>query len=221
MKYILIFGGSIAHGVGGELGGWADKIKQSLHGEMYGPSGAGEVCQVYELGIPGSTMRDILARFETEVNARVPHAAIDDTLIIFTAGVNDSKAKDSPQNYLFTPEEFAATTASFLRLAQSRARHVLGVGITPVDETKVYPKQNPLTGSTSYFKNSRLKTFEAALIHACKAAKVGFLPLFTKVPKIWDKDFLASDGIHPNDAGHRWMAAQIESKVREFIGKLQ
>jgi lysophospholipase L1-like esterase len=218
MKHILIFGGSIVHGVGGVHGGWANMLKTELHTTMYGPKPAGETCEIYELGVPGNTLRDVIARLETELHARMPHNAVDDTYIIFSAGTNDSKAEGQPGNYLFTEEDFATTTQAFLHMAKQHVRHVLGIGLLPVDAAKTNPKHNPLTGRTSYFRNARIKAFENVLATCCKAEQVAFVPLFQSVPKDWAQRCLSGDGLHPNDAGYEWVYRHIQPAVHQFIG---
>lgn len=218
MKYLLIFGGSIVHGVGGSRGGWADTVKSTLHERMFGEEGLGEACQVYELGVPGNTLRDLSSRFETELHARVPQNALQDAYVIFTAGTNDSRATNRPSEFLFTPAEFAVIASAFLRQAKGVAKNLMAVGLTPVDESKVSPKENPLTGRKSYFKNSRIEAFEAALSESCQTEQVAFLPLFNHVPANWTSAYLANDGLHPNDKGHRWIFNQVYPKLQSLLG---
>lgn len=220
MKYILIFGGSTAHGVGA-ANGWADRIKQALHERMYGEKSTGDACYVYELGVPGNTVRDLAARFEAELHARVPSSAQADTLVVFTGGANDSKAINEPNAYLFTPAEFGLMASSFLKQAKSVAGHVVAFGLTPVDESKTSPKKNPITGGKSYYKNNRLAEFESALGQACEMENVPFVPLFKKTPKDWAATSLAADGMHPNDAGHEWIYQQVLPHVTKFFEKAQ
>lgn len=220
MKNILIFGSSIVHGVGGENSGWADKLKASLHKEMYGNGGAGETCEVYELGVPGTMLSDLLARFEAEVQARVHKLDPDQTYILFSAGTNDSKAVDQIDNHLSSPEDFAANVHSFIHLAKQYSRHIIGVGILPVDQAKTSPKQNPITGGLSYFSNERLMQFEAAFKATCEAEGAQFISLFGAVPADWTQAYLWQDGVHPNVRGHEWIFSQIEPVVRAAVGPL-
>ncbi|MGH7157966.1 MAG: SGNH/GDSL hydrolase family protein [Candidatus Saccharimonadales bacterium] len=216
MKTVLIFGASVTHGVGGPDGGWADKLKQWLHQKMYGQDGAGEQCTVYELGVPGNTVRDIVSRFEIETLARLPSKDPEETLIILAAGANDTKAQGKPGNFMFTPDEFATNVQAFIRLAKTHAAHVLCVGTLPVDQAKTQPKRNPPTGGSSYFFNQRLRDFEQELAGVCKKEKVHCLPLFEKTPHDWTKNFVSSDGLHPNDAGHEWIFKQVKRTVQRI-----
>lgn len=220
MKNVFIFGASITHGVGSERGGWADKLKVAIHAELYDAKGPGEQCEVYELGVPGNTMADLVGRLEAELHARLMHNVPEDTCIVFMAGTNDSKAIGAPGRYDFTPEDFAASTRAFIQTAKEYASHVIGVGLVPVDESKTNPKHNPLNGKKSYFTNQRLRTFEQASRQACAAEGVQFVPLFSQVPDDWKTNYLYTDGIHPNNDGHLWIRSQVEPVVRAALGKL-
>lgn len=218
MKTVLMFGASITHGVGGEHGGWADMLKVDMHKAMYGEGASGESCTVYELGIPGNTSRDVVGRFEAETLARIPEKNPEQTFIIFSAGTNDSKATSSPDNYLHSPDEYSTNVRAFIRLAKEHAKHVLCIGILPVDQAKTNPKLNPITGTNSYFTNGRIKRFEDALVSACKQEGVHCVPLFDNVPKDWDERYLFNDGLHPNTKGHKWIYEYVKPHIDKVMG---
>lgn len=219
MKNILIFGASGLHGVGGARGGWADRLKTGLHNEMYGNDGAGEFCEVYELGIPGTMLSDTLARFEAEVRARVRKLDPDQTYIIFSCGTNDAKAVDQIDNHPISPDDFAANVHALIHLTKEYSNHILGVGIVPVDESKTLPKESAVSGRLSFFSNQRLKQFEEALGRVCEAEQVQFVPLFDGVPADWTQTHLWRDGLHPNDQGHDWIYERVEPSLRAMLGE--
>ena len=212
MKTILIFGASGAHGVGGEHGGWADKLKLHIHEQLYITKGQGEACAVYELGIPGENAAAVLSRFEAELRPRLVWATPPETVIVLAVGGNDAKATNVPENFANTPEQYAQTVQLMLGAAKTHAEHVICLGHTPVDETKTNPKRNP-NGGLSFFNNNRLREFEAAIRQEAEAAGVTFLPLFAEVPPDWKTRCLYSDGLHPNDAGHQWIFERLRSSV--------
>jgi len=216
MKSIFIFGASVVHGVGGTKGGWADKLKSSLHAQMYGPEGVGEVCDVFELGVPGTTIADIMQQFEPALHARLTKNIPEDTYIIFSAGTNDSKAVDKPQNYYSSVGDFAASVEAFIQVAKAYSTHIIGVGIFPVNEAKT----TPLAGTTVYFTNERIQSFDQALRRTCEQERVGFVSTFERVPEKWQTDFLFTDGLHPNNAGHEWLYNRVAAKLRKILGPL-
>lgn len=219
MKNILIFGASIVHGVGGENGGWADKIKFSFHREMYGASGTtGDHCDIYELGVPGGTLPDLLARLDAELQARIGTARPEEVCILFSAGTNDSKLHRDSSHHLYAPDDFAASIHAFIHLAKEYSTNILGVGVTPVDEGKLNAGG---AGEQPYiFTNDRIQTFEEAFQRTCDEEGVQFVPLFGNVPDDWQQAYLYKDGLHPNDRGHEWIRSSVEPELRKLVGPL-
>lgn len=214
MKTILIFGASTAHGVGGEHGGWANRVKAD-----YTNPNASEWCMVYELGIPGNTARDVADRFEAETLARLPKKDPKQTFILFSAGTNDSRAIDEPNKYIHTPDEYATNVQAFIQLSRQHAEHTLCIGLTPVDQPKTNPKLNPLTGSSSYFTNSRIKRFEEVLFEVCEREGVLCVPLFDSVPEDWTEQYLFTDGMHPNAKGYDWIYSKVKTHIDKIMGQ--
>jgi len=212
MKHILIFGASTVHGIGASQG-WADRIKSKLHAEMF-VSGGPRAYDVYELGIPATSLQDMQARFEAELKARVPeHVQPEDIYVVFSAGTNDSIAVDEPGHHVRSADDFAALAHSYIHLAKDYTDNILAVGVTPVNEAKTMPFAN----GKVYFTNERLSAFEAALQEVAGEESVRFIPLHGQVPANWNEASLFSDGLHPNDAGHEWIAAQVEPVLREML----
>ncbi len=221
MKNVFLFGASTTHGVGGPRGGWADKLKAGLHRDLYGEDAAGECCEVYELGVPGTNSADLLERFESEIHARlIGQTSPEDTIIVMQIGMNDSKAVGTPDGFVTTPEAFSQTANYLFDIAKKCSTHVVALGLTPVDERKVTPKINPLTGNKSYFSNDRIEAFDVAVQEVCLASGATFVPLFAAVPDTWADRYLFTDGIHPSDQGHEWIRSQVEPEVRKALGPL-
>ncbi|HSW66725.1 MAG TPA: GDSL-type esterase/lipase family protein [Bacillota bacterium] len=220
MKNILIFGASIVHGVGGARGGWVDKLKASLHRDMYGEDAAGEICELYELGIPGATVADVLRHLDAEAAARLerPGCTPEESYIVILCGHNDSKAINEPGNFATSTEDFEHNAGKLLDSAQKHAKHVIVAGLSPVDEHKVSPKINPFNGSKSYFTNDRLAQFEAIWKKVCDPRKITFVPIHAAAPEDWASRYMFTDGVHPDDKGHEWLRTQIEPVLRKELG---
>jgi lysophospholipase L1-like esterase len=218
MKQILIYGASITHGVGGENGGWAEKLKAAFHKQMFGADTEGEWYEVYELGIPGQTTSDVLGRFDTELKARLRVKRPKDLVVVLSIGLNDSKAVDVVDNHLRTPDDFAANIHSFIHLAKDFTPNILIVGLAPVDESKTRPKQN-FAGKDVYLTNERIRIFDETLERTCDEEGTQFVPLFNEAPSDWVQHYLWADGVHPNDAGHEWIKGEVEPVLREMLGQ--
>lgn len=216
MKNILIFGASTVHGIGGVYGGWADKVKQSFHSELYGGSEVpAEDCDVYELGVPGATLPDLLERFKDELKVRVGDSRPEDIHIVFSAGLNDSRLHRDSSRHLYSPDDFAASVHAFIHLAKAYTPHILGVGITPIHEEKV---NGGRPDSPYVLLNDSVRTFEEAFERTCEAEGIVFVPLCKNVPPDWEQNYLFADGLHPNDRGHEWIRSRVEPVLREQVG---
>ncbi len=221
MKYLYIFGASIVHGLGGSQGGWADKVKFSLHRDMYGEDAAGEVCAVYPLGVPGADTPALLDRFEHELIARgASPSHAQDTVIVLQTGTNDSKAIDTPDGFIYSAEDYGSCLSSIVNIAKKYAATTITVGLPPADERRASPKRNAITGGLSYFTNSRIELFEQTMQQVSKDQGTQHVPIFAAVPDDWLEHYVFTDGVHPDDKGYTWMAKQIEPVVRAALGDL-
>lgn len=82
-----------------------------------------------------------------------------------------------------------------------------------MDESKVYPKINPLDGSTSYFKNDRINSFNKILKKVCEGYdRANFIDM-SRLSDDWVGSCLFKDGLHPNDKGHELIFAALKDYV--------
>lgn len=216
MTAILCFGSSVVYGVGSTTGGWSDLLKQSIHSNLYGPNGVGELHEVYNLGIPGNTSEDLALRLESELKGRRRDMQ-PELLCIFGIGVNDCRAVDTPSNYISSPEEYQNRMRKLFKICSTHKAQAIAIGFTPVDETLTNPKLQPRTGKKSFFTNARIELFEEALKEVCLSEKIGFVPLYAEALQHGWTECLHLDGLHPNDKGHAWIADRVYSSVRTII----
>lgn len=184
MTTICVFGDSIAWGAfDKEAGGWADRLKIALL-----PKGA----QVYNLAVCGNTTEGVLRRMPAECIARHPD------IVILAVGINDSQLMI--QNMLGTPrignEAFRNNMRTLLIQGKRYAKHVIVVGLTPVDEKRV--KIVPWAPEKGY-DNQRIQQFNTMTEELCKGLSIPFVSIF-KFITIADVD---EDGLHLNSSGHQ------------------
>src|SRR5512133_4042867 len=103
MIQIFILGSSMVYGVGGPNGGWADLIKQHLHKKMYGENGVGEKYEIYNFGKSGATIDFVKDTFKSQLDA---YDRKQKTIILVSVGGNNTKAEETPDNFVSTPEEY-------------------------------------------------------------------------------------------------------------------
>ena len=218
MAQILFFGASVVYGVGGEAGGAPDLIKAELHKQAYAPSGPAESVghEIYNLGVPGATSAELLGRIQNELSARAKSAR--KLIVLLSVGVNDSKNTDGQGSHLVNIATYKQNIEKILAIFSEAGASVIAYGFTPVDETKTSPYAGYAALPADYFINSRIKEFENVFIRVAAKKGAQTLPLFEQaVQESWVHNFLYNDGLHPNSAGHAWLAKKIKSILWEEL----
>lgn len=109
---VAVLGDSIVHGgIDEECGGWVNRLKVQSWRE-----GRGD--HVFNLGLGGNTSRDMLARADIEIQARVNHVKN----IIFSTGTND-------MNLRMPLTEFQANLAQLGAIAAGYGMKVYFMGL--------------------------------------------------------------------------------------------
>ncbi len=198
-KNICIFGDSIAYGAWDSGGGWADRLRRSLH-EKTMRSKFTEYYWVYNLGIPGNTTDDIKKRFAAERAARDPHC------IIFAIGINDSARMVGAKENRVSLSRFAANIEELFQESLKYTKDVACVGLTPVDEKLTRPFD-----SICDFTNEQVMLYDKTLHETCNRLNITFLEVWDLIDPVTD----LYDGLHPNDLGNKKIHTLIEKFIQE------
>lgn len=210
MTQLYILGSSTAYGVGGEGGGWGDLIKQELHRRNYGPQGHGEVYEVFNFAKSGAKIQFVIDSFPSQF----AHYSRPNTksIALVAVGDNNAKANGQPDNFVSTLDAYLAQMSQLLQLLTTTCDVTIAVGSGFVDETKTSPKINPLSGNKSYFSNQRRIAFESAWANLCGQLNVPFVGVDVSVAE-WQHHYLYQDGLHPNAAGHHYIARRVLTAI--------
>ena len=204
-RQFFILGASGAYGVGSTQGGWAELLKQFVHTELYGEKALGEAAEVYNFAKPGAGIQFVLDTFEnqlTEYGRDCPLTAF------ISVGVNDTKAVNTPDNYVSNEGKFEKDYRALLNKLSEHFEMINVLGFYELDESKVYPKVSPFGDSKSYFKNERIRTFNKILEKVCACyEKANFIGI-----KL-DNSCLFKDGLHPNDKGHQLIFERLKGHI--------
>jgi len=194
---LCIFGDSIAYGAWDDRGGWVDRLRTYLHRQTL-KSHFQAYYFVYNLGIPGNTAADMLARLAGEAAAREPH------VIIFAVGINDSRWQEPDRIPDVTEEAFRESIAKLIADARRFAPRIVFIGLTPVDETKTMPFE-----SGAYFENERIRRYDEIMRRIAENEGALFLDVAAALSPATDLE----DGLHPNRAGHE----KLFVRIRDFL----
>ena len=196
----MVFGDSIAYGlVDTEFGGWVNRLR------IYLDNYEEREINVFNLSISGEITEETLIRFKIECNAR--YDKDKKTIIVFAVGINDTQ--DINGSFLVTIEQFISNIRALINEAKTFTNDILFVGLTKVDELKVVPVF--WNENKSYF-NDKIIRFDNLLETICNKEKI----LYLKVYDIITFDEL-SDGLHPNNIGHKELCNAILIKIIEII----
>lgn len=197
---IAVFGDSIAWGANdSEHGGWVEMLKN------FAAKKTDYWTAVYNLGVSGDGVDDLLKRMAPEAEARSP-----DTVII-AIGANEARYVKKPENPAMTSERFREGMRSLAVLAKGLARNIVFVGVLPFDESRTMPIS---WVPDFYHTNELAKRNNDIIREECKKSKVPFIDLFSEWMKVDYKKMLG-DGVHPTTEGHR----KIFKTVSAFLIK--
>ncbi|OGF65118.1 hypothetical protein A2Z53_03445 [Candidatus Giovannonibacteria bacterium RIFCSPHIGHO2_02_42_15] len=195
MKSICIFGDSISWGAWDlEKGGFVGRLWQyvgSRKGDKY--------VEVYNLSVDGGTTETILERFESEAKIRGA-----DVLIFQTAG-NDAAYKNTPGNFLVSPEKFKANLEEIISRARKITNNIIFMDLKNCDESKTMP----VPWDDIYYANDNIQKYVKIMEDVCRENNILFLDLNL----LNNEDF--EDGLHPNVGGHEKIFLQVKGFLEE------
>ena len=155
-------------------------------------------------GIGGQTTPQMLVRFRQDVIDLHPK------VVVILAGTNDIAGNTGPMRN----EDIEANYASFFQLARANGIRVVFASVLPVhnytDKSKDFFAQRP---------QARILQLNEWLKKYCAENQIVYLDYFSAVvdDKGMLKKDLADDGLHPNAAGYKIMAALAEEAIQKAM----
>jgi acyl-CoA thioesterase-1 len=196
---ICIFGDSIvwgAHRLPSRVA-WVNLLRNELES-------ANRNYRVYDLGIDMDTTKQVIERFDIEAKSRKP------TYLIFDIGVNDSLYRDNPENAETTPIEFEQNIQKLIEKARAFTKKIMFIGLVKGDDKLTNPLPQSTTGKI--YTKDRVSTYNSIIRGVCDRAKISFVDVY---PIMDDTDF--SDGLHPNETGHKKMFEIILGEFEKLL----
>lgn len=200
---VYIFGDSIAQGYfDAQRGGWANQLAQVYQTEAMKDLDE-EWVEVFNLGVSGDNAEGVLGRLKPEVEAR--RLSDDQECIILAIGINDAILRENRAVTEVYP--FQETYEKLIDEALKLCPSVVCVGLSAVDEAQADPWRYSTSGKQ--WKNNRINLFEDTIKQAAGAKGVVFVPIHDEFLKLTQSRTMLADGLHPNDAGHAFIAGQV------------
>ncbi len=206
---VLIFGDSIVWGAWDSKGGWVTRLKkytdsQAIANQMENYN------TIYPLGISGDNSNDLLNRFENELNNRLDEDS--NMVIVIAIGINDSQFDISNSENSVSITTFKTNLYKIVETASKVTKHIVFVGLTPVDDTLLHPMPwKPTHG----YSNAHVKKYDDVVKVLAKEKNVSFIDLHNHFSK---KDYkkLLSDGVHPNTEGHKVIYEKVLTELKSL-----
>lgn len=198
---ICFFGDSVSIGTGDSAcRGWPSYLSAAETQKR------GHDISSYNMGIRAETSRDIAQRWKAESIPRLPPHV--DGRLVFMFGLND--AADFNGMGVRVPLEASVSGARTLLSDANDGRRVLWIGPTPVRREP--PSIEPGQGVHFTFDRSRVATLNARYKEAAAAIGIPYLDLHPTLLEdpAWNTMLDAGDGVHPDDTGHKRIAALVE-----------
>ena len=211
MSVIYAFGDSITYGEYDELGsGWANRLRLWVDSNQK-KNHSNFFRLFYNLGIPGEDTSGLVARFDSELNARA-HAN-EEKIFIFAYGANDSAFIFPENKFKLLPEEFATNLILVIEKAKKISEKILILNITPVFEEVTFKSSRNNKSRT----NEYILPYNKAIKDISDTQKIVHVDIFSEYMNRLHKELLSEDGLHPNTQGHIVIYELVKKELEKFI----
>ncbi len=113
-------------------------------------------------------------------------------------------------------DEYASNPEEIIKRARPLSSQIIFVGLSACDELRTMP----VAWGDFYYTNEAICSYEGVMSRVAKENDIPFIPVFDRFKQALDNgaDYL-SDGLHPNDKGHQFMAEVILPLMQRILKK--
>jgi lysophospholipase L1-like esterase len=172
--------------------------------------GSDKFVLTYNLGISSDTSTRVLERLRSETEARLKEGG--DACFVFSIGTNDSIWFIDESKYWVELDEFKNNLQSIIDTAKKFSSKILFLGNYPVDEGKTLPTYT--WDKTIRSHNEDIEQYEQATKEIASKNDIPFIDVFNLFTEDEVREYLTSDGVHPNDKGHEKLAELVYGFVK-------
>lgn len=208
---VLVFGDSIAQGFyDTKLGGWVNRVGLYYQRRAL-KSSLSDANEVFNLGISGDMAGGVLGRIKSEIESR--RLFEDDDCVVIAVGINESRLND---NHVYQEVyDFQKIYEDIIDTALELTPHVICVGLSAVDESQTDPW--PYFSGVNQYKNNRINLFEDTIKQSAELKGVVFVPIHDEFLRLSQDQVMLSDGLHPNDNGHKFIASRVLPDIDSMV----
>jgi lysophospholipase L1-like esterase len=208
---VIVFGDSITQGLWDAEGGWVERLRREHTGRAIKGGYSKMHAMIFNLGVPGDTAGSVARRLASETQAR--QWAGEQIVIVIAVGMNDSKIFKGVESN--TSDMFAGELRQLTALTRQFTDKVLFVGMAAVDDGLCNPYKNE--PAEVCYTNQRISEFEQTLRTFCDEEVIPMVKIRESFEKLHATDGLLADGLHPNAAGHTFIAEQVKPALATMV----
>jgi lysophospholipase L1-like esterase len=208
---VLVFGASITQGFWDTEGGWVARLRRHYDELQLEDVLSNDEPTIFNLGISGNKVANILKRFTNETEARAHRD--EDFAFIFSIGTNDSSIEDGEPRVELS--DYKADLQKLVELAKTCSDKILFVGLFPVEEELTTPV--PWRENLSY-TNERLSLFNVTMKEVASNNNLSYISAFDAFKQKMDAgEKLFADGLHPNNEGHELIFKMVQPELDRIL----
>lgn len=206
----IFFGDSITQGFWAINGGWVDRIRKHFDSIALQDLKNNIQPEIYNLGVDGDTTKGLLRRIENETKTRKWSG--DQLTVAISIGINDYISKYDAKG--IDAAEYRDNLEKIISILTPIADNIILVGDPSCDESRTLP----VFWGDFYYSNKAIEQSEQIRADIAKIHGLKFIPIFEKFKIKMDAgENLLVDGLHPNDAGHQFIAELVLSAITDVI----
>jgi lysophospholipase L1-like esterase len=203
-KDIFIFGDSITQGFyDTNFGGWPSLLFATLN-ERTLETKIKDFFSVFNLGISGNTVKEVLNRFESDLK---PRAQEKEGIVILDIGGNDSTRNVVTGENVCPFDEFSKQYSELITLAKKYG-DVVCIGIHDSDTDNL--SQIPWWENHGIFAEDAIR-YDDEVCRLAHEHGVVYVPMRGLLAQ--DYATYSADGDHPNAAGHDLIFERVKSSL--------
>lgn len=208
MTNIVVFGHSVTAGFWDTEGGWVQRLRSFLDSRALKEQDESLVYYVYNLGVGGDTSKDILERFEQEIERRFQSE--EENIIVFQMGENDIQYIEKDGKLKVDRERFKENIEKLIEKAESYGK-VIFVGDFPSDPSLEKVPHSRIDKSIS---DKRRQDYEKIKKDICNERMIPYIDLFP-IRREYNSERLTVDGVHPTDKGHKLIYERVRAGMED------
>lgn len=209
---VLVFGASSTQGLWDTEGGWVARLRRNYDTQVVkNIREEANYPDVFNLGVQGDMIGNLLKRFENETEARLWQN--EELAFIFSIGTNDTAIGGNGKTWS-TSDSYRDDIKKLTKMAKDYSNKIIFVGLPCCDESRT----TPVFWADVHYTNTRMLEVNKELHSFCNEEKIIYVPIYEILKERLDagQDVFA-DGLHPNNEGHELIFQAVKPELDKLL----